>query len=79
LFVWSWLWGFWRIEGVDKKTGVRGQGSGNREQGRTGKGKGKGPGLKPFHSGAFIRGAEAPRSLRKATATATTEILAMPE
>jgi hypothetical protein len=27
------LWGFWRDEGLDRKTGVREQGTGNREQG----------------------------------------------
>ena len=34
---------FWRVEGVDRKTGIR-------EQRRTGNGKGKGPGLKPASS-----------------------------
>jgi hypothetical protein len=73
-FIWSELGGFWRVEGVDKKTG-------NREQGRTGNGKGKskGPGLKPFHSGGSFVGLKPPRSFRKATAKATTEILAAPE
>jgi hypothetical protein len=27
------LWGFWRVEGLDRKTGVREQGTGNRGQG----------------------------------------------
>jgi hypothetical protein len=38
-----------------------------------------GPGLKPFLRLAAIRGAEAPRSLRRTIAQTTTEILAAPE
>jgi hypothetical protein len=82
------LWGFWRVEGLDRKTGVREQGTGNRrqgtgdrEQGRTGNGKGKGLGLKPVSS----RGMGLPRlkpgpiSGTKTRARTNTEILAAPE
>ena len=58
-FGWCWLWGFWGVEGLDKKTGVRDQGTG------VSKSKGKCPGLKPLDSTRLVQGAEAPCSLRK--------------
>jgi len=36
------LWGFWRVEGLDKETGVREQGTGNRGQGTGDRGQGTG-------------------------------------
>jgi hypothetical protein len=36
-FEWSWLGGFWRVEGLDRKN--RGQGCGVRGEGRTGNGE----------------------------------------
>jgi hypothetical protein len=75
------LWGFWRVEGLDRKTGNRGQGTGNRGQGRTGNGKGKGLGLKPVSSMGMglPRLKPGPISGTKTTARTNTEILAAPE
>jgi hypothetical protein len=53
------LWEFLCVEGLDKKTGVRDQGTG------ISKNKGKGPGLKPVSSRGWFQGPEGPCSLRK--------------
>ena len=48
------LWGFWRVEGLDKENRGQGTGKNREEQGRTGKNRqeqGRFQGLKPRFDG----------------------------
>ena len=56
------LWGFWRDEGLDRKTGVRGQGTGNREEQATARAKARakarffdGDGIAQAEAWAYLR------------------------